>query len=58
VDRADYFLGGKDFLKLWSSPRRVICLFKRDAMPLIRKQFPDHRLLYRSDEGILIVNHL
>jgi len=25
-------------------------------MPVIREKFPDHQLLYRSDEGILIVN--
>lgn len=55
-DRADYFLNDADFRKLWDSPRRVFCLFKRDAMPLIREKFPDHQLLYRSDEGILIVN--
>jgi 4-amino-4-deoxy-L-arabinose transferase-like glycosyltransferase len=55
-DRADYFLTPADFRKLWNSPRRVFCLFKRDAMPLIREKFPDHQLLYRSDEGILIVN--
>jgi 4-amino-4-deoxy-L-arabinose transferase-like glycosyltransferase len=55
-DSADYFLTHADFQKLWNSPRRVFCLFKRDAMPLIREKFPDHQLLYRSDEGILIVN--
>ena len=55
-DRADYFLGDREFQRLWNSPRRVFCLFKRDAMPLIREKFPGHRLLYRSDEGILIVN--
>ncbi len=57
VDRADYFLGEREFLQLWNSPRRVFCVFKRDAMPLIREKFPDHQLLYRSDEGILINNH-
>jgi len=55
-DRADYFLTHADFQKLWNSPRRVFCLFKRDAMPIIREKFPGHQLLYRSDEGILIVN--
>jgi 4-amino-4-deoxy-L-arabinose transferase-like glycosyltransferase len=55
-DRADYFLTHADFQRLWNSSRRVFCLFKRDAMPLIREKFPDHQLLYRSDEGILIVN--
>jgi 4-amino-4-deoxy-L-arabinose transferase-like glycosyltransferase len=58
ADRADYFLGDQEFQKLWNSPRRVFCLFQRDAMPLIREKFPEHRLLYRSDEGILIVNRL
>jgi 4-amino-4-deoxy-L-arabinose transferase-like glycosyltransferase len=57
VDRADFFLGDREFLQLWNSPRRVFCVFKRDAMPLIREKFPDHQLLYRSDEGILINNH-
>ncbi len=57
-DKESYFLTDERFLPLWNSPRRVFCLFKRDAMPLIREKFPDHRLLYRSDEGILIVNHL
>jgi hypothetical protein len=56
ADRADYFLGDREFLRLWNSSRRVLCLFNRDAMPLIKEKFPDHRLLYRSDEGILIVN--
>jgi 4-amino-4-deoxy-L-arabinose transferase-like glycosyltransferase len=56
VDRAAYFLDNKDFLRLWNSAQRVVCLFKRDEMPFIREKFPDHRLLYRSDEGILIVN--
>jgi 4-amino-4-deoxy-L-arabinose transferase-like glycosyltransferase len=58
VDRAEYFLEESEFRKLWYSPRRVFCLFKRDATPLIREKFPEHRLLYRSDEGILIVNRL
>lgn len=58
ADRADYFLDDREFRKLWDSPRRVFCLFKRDEMPLIREKFPEHRLLYRSDEGILIVNRL
>lgn len=55
-DRGMYFLDDDRFLLLWNSPRRVFCYFKRDAMPLIREKFPDHQLLYRSDEGILIVN--
>jgi 4-amino-4-deoxy-L-arabinose transferase-like glycosyltransferase len=57
-DRADYFLDDREFQRLWNSPRRVFCLFKRDAMPFIREKFPGARLLYRSDEGILIVNRL
>lgn len=56
ADQADYFLGDREFLLLWNSPRRVLCVFKRDAMPLIKEKFPDHQLLYRSDEGILIGN--
>jgi 4-amino-4-deoxy-L-arabinose transferase-like glycosyltransferase len=55
-DRADYFLTHDDFRRVWNSPRRVFCYFKRDAMPLIREKFPEHQLLYRSDEGILIGN--
>jgi 4-amino-4-deoxy-L-arabinose transferase-like glycosyltransferase len=55
-DRRTYFLDDERFLALWNSSRRVFCYFKRDAMPLIREKFPDHQLLYRSDEGILIVN--
>ncbi len=55
-DRAQYFIGDADFMRLWNSPVRVFAVFKRDAMPLIREKFPDARLLYRTDEGILIVN--
>jgi hypothetical protein len=55
-DRADYFLSGVGFQRLWGSGARVFCVFKRDALPILRQKFPAHRLLYRSDEGILIVN--
>jgi 4-amino-4-deoxy-L-arabinose transferase-like glycosyltransferase len=55
-DRAEYFLDDARFQRLWASPARVFCVFKRDALPLIREKFPAHRLLYRTDEGILIVN--
>jgi 4-amino-4-deoxy-L-arabinose transferase-like glycosyltransferase len=56
ADRADYFLGAAEFQRLWASEARVFCVFKRDALPFIREEFPGHRLLYRSDAGILIVN--
>jgi 4-amino-4-deoxy-L-arabinose transferase-like glycosyltransferase len=55
-DRGDYFLNDAGFQRIWASPARVFCVFKRDALPLIREKFPAHRLLYRSDAGILIVN--
>jgi len=55
-DRAEYFLDEDGFLRLWESGARVFCVFKRDAMPMIREKFPGHRLLYQTDEGILIVN--
>ncbi len=55
-DRAQYFIGEAEFARLWKSPARVFAVFKRDALPLIREKFPDARLLYRTDEGILIVN--
>ena len=44
------------FERLWRSPARVFAVFKRDALPLVREKFPEGRLLYRTDEGILIVN--
>ena len=56
ADRARYFIGEAEFARLWKSPARVFGVFKRDAMPLIREKFPDAQLLYRTDEGILIVN--
>lgn len=55
-DREKYFLDDRAFFDLWNSGTRVFCLFQRDSLPLIREKFPGHRLLYRSDEGILIVN--
>ncbi len=56
-NREMYFLGDAQFRTLWNSSRRVYCVFQRNAMPLIRETFPDHHLLYASEEGILIVNH-
>jgi len=55
-DRADYFMSAAEFQRLWASGARVFCVFKKDAMPMIREKFPTHRLLYRTDEGILILN--
>ncbi|MBI5343445.1 MAG: glycosyltransferase family 39 protein [Deltaproteobacteria bacterium] len=55
-DREEYFLNDAAFQRLWTSGARVFCVFKRDAMPLLREKFPGHRLLYRSDAGILVVN--
>lgn len=57
-DREEYFLDDDGFRRLWESDRRVFCLFKRDAMPRIREEFPEARLLYRSDAGILVVNRM
>jgi len=56
ADRGKYFLDDAAFSALWSSDARVFCVFQRDRLPFIRERFPVHRLLYRSDEGILIVN--
>ncbi|HEY5995496.1 MAG TPA: hypothetical protein VIU29_00675, partial [Candidatus Deferrimicrobiaceae bacterium] len=55
-DRADWFISRAAFDNLWRSDKRVFCIFKRDAMPLIEEKFPGHRLLLRSRRGILIVN--
>ncbi len=55
-DRARFFIGEPEFERLWRSSARVFAVFKRDAMPYIREKFPDGQLLYRTDEGILIVN--
>jgi 4-amino-4-deoxy-L-arabinose transferase-like glycosyltransferase len=57
-DRKEYFLDDAAFLALWKSPARVFCVGRRDTLPLFREKFPGHRLLYRSDAGILIVNRL
>ncbi len=56
VDGASYFLDSAGFARLWESGTRVFCVFKRDAMPFLRERYPTHRLLYRSDAGILVVN--
>ncbi|MGE5248497.1 MAG: hypothetical protein ACM3L8_09140, partial [Verrucomicrobiota bacterium] len=58
ADRGDWFLDDTAFRALWNSDRRVFCVFKRDTLPMIREKFPVHRLLYDTDEGILIVNRL
>lgn len=55
-DREEYFLDLAAFRQIWASPARVFCVLKRDTMPIVREKFPGHRLLYRTDEGILIVN--
>ncbi len=55
-DRSQYFIDDAAFARLWKSPARVFAVFKRDAMPIVREICPDGRLLYRTDEGILIVN--
>ncbi len=55
-DRAQYFIGEEEFARLWKSETRVFAVFKRDALSFIRERFPEARLLYRTDEGILIVN--
>jgi 4-amino-4-deoxy-L-arabinose transferase-like glycosyltransferase len=57
-DRNQWFIDDRAFLALWNSDRRVFCVFKRDSLALIREKFPVHRLLYDTDEGILIVNRL
>ncbi len=55
-DRAQYFIDEAEFARLWKSETRVFAVFKRDALPFILEKFPEGRLLYRTDEGILIVN--
>jgi len=55
-DRETFFPDEEGFRRLWESDRRVFCVFKRDRMAFIRERFPDARLLYRSDAGILVVN--
>jgi len=56
ADRKAFFLDDAAFLALWNSPARVFCVGRGDMLPLFREKFPGLRLLYRSDEGILIVN--
>jgi 4-amino-4-deoxy-L-arabinose transferase-like glycosyltransferase len=56
ADRADWFIDRAAFDNLWRSDKRVFCIFRRDAMPMIREKFPAHRLLLESRRGILIVN--
>jgi 4-amino-4-deoxy-L-arabinose transferase-like glycosyltransferase len=58
ADRKAFFLDDAAFLALWNSPARVFCVGRSDKLPEFREKFPGHRLLYRSDEGILIVNRL
>ncbi len=58
ADRKAFFLDDAAFLALWNSPTRVFCVGRSDKLPLFREKFPGFRLLYRSDEGILIVNRL
>ncbi|PWB60839.1 MAG: phospholipid carrier-dependent glycosyltransferase, partial [Deltaproteobacteria bacterium] len=48
-DREAYFLDDDGFRRIWLSGTRVFCVFRKDAMPMIREMFPAHRLLYRSD---------
>jgi len=57
-DRDRYFLDDRAFLALWNSEARVFCVFRENMLPVVRENIPRHRLLYRSDEGILIVNRL
>ena len=58
ADRKTFFLDDAAFLALWKSPARVFCVARSDKPHEFLGKFPGHRLLYRSDEGILIVNRL
>jgi len=58
ADRSQWFLDESAFQRLWHSDRRVFCVLRGDRLAEIRRKFPEHRLLYNSDEGILIVNRL
>ncbi|HLN90984.1 MAG TPA: hypothetical protein VK429_03910, partial [Patescibacteria group bacterium] len=58
ADRKTFFLDDAAFLALWNSPARVFCVGRSDNLQEFLGKFPGHRLLYRSDEGILIVNRL
>lgn len=57
-DRDRWFIDLGRFLELWNSKTRVFCVLKRDMMPFVRERLPGHRLLYRSEAGILVVNRL
>jgi hypothetical protein len=56
ADRERFFLDDAAFLALWNSPARVFCVGRSNNLQEFLRKFPGHRLLYRSDEGILIVN--
>jgi len=58
ADRERWFLDERAFQRLWHSDRRVFCVLRGNRLAEIRRKFPDHRLLYNTDEGILIVNRL
>ena len=58
ADRKAFFLDDAGFLALWNSPVRVFCVFRGEIPAVLREKVPGHRLLYRSDEGILLVNRL
>ncbi len=56
ADRKAFFLDDAAFLALWHSPARVFCVFRGDLPEAVLRKMGEHRLLYRSDAGILIVN--
>ena len=56
ADRKAFFLDDAAFLALWNSPARVFCVFRGEIPAAVRRKISGHRLLYRSDEGILVVN--
>jgi 4-amino-4-deoxy-L-arabinose transferase-like glycosyltransferase len=58
ADRKTFFLDDAAFLALWNSPARVFCVGRSTPPREFLAKFPGHRLLYLSDEGILIVNRL
>jgi 4-amino-4-deoxy-L-arabinose transferase-like glycosyltransferase len=58
ADRKEFFLDDSGFFALWNSPARVFCVFRGEIPAAVRERIPGHRLLYRSYEGILIVNRL
>lgn len=55
-DKKEFFLDDTGFLALWYSPARVFCVFRGGIPPRLREKISGFRLLYRSDEGILVVN--